>query len=407
MSAIELSVVIPFCDEGGNIIFTTQAMIEELDGFCKYEIILVDNMSHDHLVTKAGDREYPTYSRNYFASTGKDRTISTMFFRKGIVRYLQYDLKQGHWNAKNHGIQNSTGKYILFLDAHCIMKRDSVRKMVQFLRDWEGKEYDHPMTPDKKWKVGAVHAYINYILDSRCLEYKPQKKTFGYQFCTHQVDEYFLDAQKKEVEVSEQIRLVTRAAANPPDSRKQESWESKYGNNPIVKPYLNEHGVILDPSWPKRLTRFKREPYQVCVMSTCAMMCPRSLINELGMWNPEYGCYGGGESGMVWKQCICGYGHFIHPEAWCWHFADKRGYSWNHSDFVRNSFIAAYTVGGEPFLQQQVDLRLQKERPAVIQALAEDVRNKCKAEMAFIQSKQIVDFETYITWYLEHPGVWR
>lgn len=364
MSQIELSVVIPFCDEGSNVIFTTQAMIEELDGFCKYEIILVDNMSHDHLITKSGSREYPTYSRDFFFHPPKGATaeqvadqktwqkIGTMFFRKGIVKYFTYDLKQGHWNAKNHGIQNSTGKYILFLDAHCIMKRDSVRRMVQFLRDWEGKEYDHPMTPGKKWRVGGVHSFINYILDSRCLEYKPQKKSFGYQFCTHQQEEY-----------------------------------------------LDDKG--------QRQLRFPTKSYQVCVMSTCGMMCPRNVIDELGAWHPELGIYGGGESYMNWKQSTCGYGHFIHPEAWCWHHADKRGYCYNHSDFVRNSFIAAYVVGGEKFLQQQVEARKVKERPAVIEALADDVRNKCKTEMEFIQSRQVVDFETYIDWWLLHPGIWK
>lgn len=341
--SIDLSCIVPFADEGPNVIFTTQALIEELDGFCHYEIILVDNMSHDHLTCKAGEREYPIYSRDFF-QTAKGQ-INTMFFRKGIVRYFQHDSKLGHWNAKNLGIQNSRGKYVYFVDAHTIQKRDSLRKMLTWLREQDGKEYDHPLTPGKKWKVGAVHQYINYILDSRCLEYKPQKKTFGYQFCTHQVD-------------------------------------------PVTK-------------------GFPTKPYQVCVMSTCGMMCPRSVIDDLGAWNPEFGIYGGGESYINWKQSTCGYGHWIHPEAWCWHYADKRGYSWNHSDFVRNSFIAAYVVGGDEFLQQQVDARLHKDNPAVLRALADDVRTKCKADRDFVASRQIVDFNSYIDWWTANPGVWK
>lgn len=347
---MDLSVVIPFCNEMPQMAFTTQALIEELDGFCHYEIILVDNMSHDHLVTKAGDREYPTFSRNYLYNSTTGAKMSTWFFRKGVIKLFIYDAKQGHWNAKNHGIANSTGKYVFFLDAHCIMKRDSVRKMLTFLRENEGKTYEHPMTPGKPWRVGAVHAYINYMLDSRSLEYKPQKKTFGYQFCSHQM-------------------VVTK-------------------ENP-------------------RTLAFPTKPYQVCVMSTCGMMCPRAVLDDLGAWNPEFGIYGGGESYMNWKQSTCGYGHWIHPEAWCWHFADKRGYSWNHSDFVRNSFIAAYVVGGEEFLQQQIDARKKKENPGHIDVLANDVREKCKTDMEFIHGRQVIDFEAYIAWWEQNPGCWR
>ena len=166
----ECSVIIPFCNEGPNVVFTTQAIIEELDGFCKYEIILIDNQSDWYIdcsvknermtLMEGKERAYPIRSRAFFQGPPKSKNegsfINTMFFRKGIVKYLQYDVKQGHWNAKNHGIKNSRGRFLFFLDAHCIMKRDSLRKMIQFLRN----------PPEEK--IGGVHAYINYMLDSRC-----------------------------------------------------------------------------------------------------------------------------------------------------------------------------------------------------------------------------------------------
>lgn len=344
---MDLSIIVPFADEGSNVIFTTQALIEELDGFCKYEIILVDNMSHDHLVTKSGDREYPTYSRDFF-QTAKGR-ISTYFFRKGIVKYFQYDAKQGHWNAKNHGLANSTGKYVFFVDAHTIMKRDSLRKMLTWLRENDQKEFvNGPVT----YRVGGLHSYVNYILDSRSLEYKVQRKTFGYQFCTHQME-----------------------------------------------PYTDEKG--------QRQLRFPTQPYQVCVMSTCGMMCPRAVLDDLGWWNPEFGIYGGGESYMNWKQSTCGFGHWIHPEAWCWHYADKRGYCFNHTDFVRNAMIARYVVGGEAFLEEEVTLRLSKDNPAVLRALADDVKAKCKAERDRIAPRQVIDIDSYLAWWEAHPGTWK
>ena len=41
----EVSVIIPFCNEGQNVVFTAQSINDELQGFCKYEILLIDNQS--------------------------------------------------------------------------------------------------------------------------------------------------------------------------------------------------------------------------------------------------------------------------------------------------------------------------------------------------------------------------
>lgn len=348
----EVSVIVPFCNEGPNVVFTTQGLIEELDGFCKYEIILIDNMSDWYIdcsvknermpLMEGRERPFPVRSRAFFQGPpGAKRDgsfIDTMFFRKGIVKYLQYDAKQGHWNAKNHGIAHSKGRYLFFVDAHCIMKRDSLRNMIEFLRD----------PPEEK--IGGVHAYINYMLDSRCLEYRPQKdKFFGYQFCTNQREEY-TDAQGR------------------------------------------------------RQLRFPTRPYKVCVMSTCGMMSPRAVIAELGGWHPEFGIYCGGEGYMNFKQSTCGYHHWIHPQAQCWHWAEKRGYIWNHSDFVRNEQIAAYVNGGERALQFCIDGR--GASPAV-QSIAEDVRAKCRGEMEFVKARQVESLEAYFDRWIANPGVWK
>ena len=341
---MDVSVIIPFCNEGQNVVFTAQSLIEELDGFCKYEIILVDNQSDWHIdcsvknekmpLMNGQERPYTIRSRAFFqgppGSKNDGSTIGTMFFRKGVIKYVQYDDKQGHWNAKNKGIEVSSGQYLLFLDAHCIMSRDSVRKMVEFLR--------HP--PEEK--IGGVHAYINYMLDSRSLEYRPQKdKFFGYQFCTHQY--------------------------------------TKGGHK-------------------------RTEPYKVCVMSTCAMMCPRTVIDELGGWHPEFGIYCGGEGYMNFKQSTCGYHHWIHPECVCWHWAEKRGYQYWHKDFVRNEFIAAYVCGGERALQFCIEGRGNKP---VHHELADDVKEKCKAEREFIKSRQVETLEEYFDRWTANPGIWE
>lgn len=345
---MEVSVIIPFCNEVPQIVFTIQAMIEELEGFCDYEIIVIDNMSDEYMkcTTKAtvvnkqivmlpGAREFPVRQRSYF-QTAKG-TIGTWFFRTGRVKYLQYDKKLGHWNAKNHGIENSTGKFLFFLDSHCIMKRDSVRHMIEFLRD----------PPEEK--IGGVHAYINYMLDSRSLEYRPQRgKLFGYQFCTHQQEEYHIDGVRK--------------------------------------------------------LRFPTKPYKVCVMSTCGMMSPRSVIDELGGWHPEFGIYCGGEGYMNFKQSTCGYHHWIEPRAWCWHWAEKRGYQWNHQDYVRNEQIAAYVCGGKKALEFCVEQRGGKQ---VLRDIANDVIDKCSTEREFIKTKQVETLDKYWDRWEANPGVWK
>lgn len=348
---MELSVVIPFCNEVPQVVFTIQSIIEELEGFCDYEILAIDNMSSEYMkcITNVrltgekkrtmtpGDKslEFPIRQRSFFQN--HKGTINTAFFRQKKVRYLQYDDKQGHWNAKNHGIENSTGKFLFFVDAHCIMKRDSLRCMLEFLRN----------PPEEK--IGGVHAYINYMLDSRCLEYRPQRgKMFGYQFCTHQSEEYY--------------------------------------DNDVRK------------------LRFPTKPYKVCVMSTCGMMCPREVIDELGGWHSEFGIYCGGEGYMNYKQSTCGWHHWIHPKAWCWHWAEKRGYSWNHPDYVRNEQIAAYTCGGHSALQFCIDGRGGND---AILAIADDVVEKCTAEREFIKSKQVETLDQYWDRWEANPGVWK
>ena len=136
----------------------------------------------------------------------------------------------------------------------------------------------------------------------------------------------------------------------------------------------------------------------VPVMSTCGMMCPRSVIEEIGGWNTELGIYGGGEAYINWKHGTCGYNHYVHPRTRCWHYAEKRGYSWNYDDFMRNEFIAAYCVGGEEWLGKLVDQRKEKPqaRVEVIDAIALDIMTKCKSDRDFILSKQVMTYDEFV-----------
>jgi glycosyltransferase involved in cell wall biosynthesis len=276
-----ISAIVPACNEYPQIFFTVQSLLNEGAD----EVIVIGN--------KCTDKTTPYFSN----------------LRNPKVKYFVRDDKLSHWQAKNLGIEKSSGDVLFFCDAHCIIQ--GLQKLANFIKDG----------------MGGVHCVINYMLDPHDLIYAIKPEKFGYSFC----------------------------------------------------------------SAPK-----SAEPYKVPVMSTCGMMVSRKVVEELGGWNTELGIYGGGESYLLWKHTTCGYDHWVCPKAHCWHYAEKRGYSWNYNDYVRNTFIAAYCIGGEQWLNQQVEQRKEKDRPNVIDGIADDVRTVCKADRDFIAGKQVKTFDDFV-----------
>jgi len=271
--------------------------MEELDGYCKYEIIVIDNRSTDGL--------------DDFFKENKTKS----------VKYVKYDATKSHWIAKNKGLELATGRNIFFIDAHCIIGRDSLRKMIEFLDNFEGK-------------VGGVHMYHHpMIMKFRTYEHMPKRK-FTFRFRRAQQGEKF------------------------------------------------------------------EKPYEVAHMTTCGMMCPKKVFNELGGWNDYFGTRWGGEAYINLKHATCGYPHFIHPEAHYYHYKHSYGYTFDlKNDGYKNIMIPAYTLGGEEFFKGFVD-RLCKQkgvktRPSHYDRLAENVRAKCKKDRDFIASKQIMTLEEF------------
>ena len=292
---MDCSIVITACNERPHILYTIQSIMEELDGYCKYEIIIIDNRSTD----------------------GLDE-----FFRQNktnSIKYIKYDKTKSHWVAKNKGVELATGRNLFFIDAHCIIGRDSLRKMIEFLDNFEGK-------------VGGVHCYHHpMIMKFRTFEHMPKRK-FIFRFRRAQ--------QGKEFE----------------------------------------------------------KPYSVPHMTTCGMMCPKSVFDELGGWNDYFGTRWGGEAYINLKHGLCGYPHYIHPEAHYYHCKHSYGYTFDSKkDGYRNIMIPAYTLGGEEFFNDFVDnLCSQKKvkiRPSYYDKIADKVRINCKKDRDFIASKQIMTLE--------------
>ena len=277
-----ISAIIPCCNEYPQVLFTVQSVLE---GGAD-EVIVISNKSTDK-------------TNAYF---GNLRNPKVKFFIKDDIL--------SHWQAKNLGIEKSTGDLLFFVDAHCIMGGGSLKKLANFITD----------------DMGGVHCILHYMLDNTRLIYHFKPENMSYRFCTA-------------------------------------------------------------PSRPK--------PFVIPMMSTCAMMCTRKVINELGGWNDLFGIYGGGEAYFNLKHGTCGYPHYIHPEAYCWHYAEKRGYSWNYNDYVRNEFNAAYCVGGKEWLNLKADERKKKDNPAVIDGIITEVVDKCESDRKNIEEHQIMSLNEF------------
>lgn len=93
----KISIVMPAFNESKYITANLREVIETFDRFnCDYEVILVDDGSHDrtHALAMRVALEYPDH-----------------------IRIVRYDLNQGKGNALIAGFVHSFGDYIVFLDA--------------------------------------------------------------------------------------------------------------------------------------------------------------------------------------------------------------------------------------------------------------------------------------------------
>lgn len=293
---MDLSIIISACNEMPHLLYTVQSIMEELDGYCKYEIIIVDNLSTDGI--------------EKFFKVNLEKSIT----------YVKYDAKKSHWNAKNKGIELAKGRNVFFIDAHCIMGRDALRKQIEFLDNFNGK-------------IGGVHCYHHpMIMKFRKFEHYPRLKFF-FRFRRGQEGEKF------------------------------------------------------------------KKPYEVAHMSTCGMMCPKSVLDELGGWNKNFGTRWGGEAYMNLKHAICGYPHYIHPDTHYYHCKHNYGYTFDVKEGYRNLMIAAYCIGGDEWLNYTIEEFVKhkkvKSRPCFYDKLANQVKSACVEDRKFISEKQIMPLSDF------------
>jgi len=269
---------------------------------------------------------------------GYDRLIKTQTPR---IKALKYDDKLSHWCAKNYGILNSTGNVLFFIDSHCILAKNALVNMFKYYTE----HYEE--------LNGTLHLPLTYMgeLNGRELEYK----------------------------------LIT----NITDKNGIDSTNSKNSAH-------NMHYSF---------TRYKHQKntlhHRVSCMSTCGMMISRELmVDKLGMWPSELGIYGGGENFVNFTLAVMNYyiNVFTRPNV-LHHFAEKRQYSWNYDNWIRNRIIASYMSGGAEW--SKIFAMNARGRPKVLESMWNNVVEKCHEQREkikpFIKMSPIVWVENEVS----------
>jgi len=153
------------------------------------------------------------------------------------------------------------------------------------------------------------------------------------------------------------------------------------GQSLIYKPVMTPEKGEYHYSFTRY--RYEFNPYTVPCMSTCGMMLSKEIFSCLGGWPLELGIYSGGEHFMNFTLAILGYNKVIFPGAPLYHEGkEKRGYSSDASDMIRNRFIATYMYGGEELLELYA--HHSKGRPNVKADYVEEIKDKCHDQQKLI-----------------------
>jgi len=168
---MRLSVIVPGVNEFPQVLFTLQSINQALrDGGFEYEVIYINNWC-DEVARQVID------GKNRVEDKSADAVKACAGRGNKWLRYLHYKDKLSHWQAKNLGVQNSTGDFLWFVDAHCVAGTSIVR-MLNFYE----KHHDE--------LNGTMHLPLTYkILEGHRLIYKlvwvPETHELHYSFTTY------------------------------------------------------------------------------------------------------------------------------------------------------------------------------------------------------------------------------
>ena len=169
---MELSVIIPYVNEYPQLIFTLQAVAQDLLGRVDFEVAAIDNFCPEVEEMAKKDPNQPSI---YARDKGGDVVKGSQRASGGWLKAFEYKEKLSHWNAKRVGVENTTGDIFIFIDSHCIPARDSIYNMFKYYMR------------EKERLNGSLHLPLTYkILDSVRLIYKvvwhPETTELHYSF---------------------------------------------------------------------------------------------------------------------------------------------------------------------------------------------------------------------------------
>lgn len=330
----KLSIIMPFCGEYPQNIFTIMSIWNQLrDSDIDYEVIAVNNWN-DRVASQADykytcpdcktSRKIPRGEANRYRppygtdDPGGSRVKSYAKIHPWL-KYVEYPDKLSHWNAKNAGVAASTGGVLFFIDAHCALAPGSLVEMFNYYTKHPTAILD-----------GTLHMPLVYFLE------RPGPA------------------------------LIYKLVAKPEISMYHYSF-TRYRGSDV--------------------------PYTVPCMSTCGMMMSRYLYDLLGGWPAELGIYGGGENFINFTLAVLGKSVSIYPTRPLHHYAEKRGYNYEYVDYKRNQIIATYMFGGrERASKFSQHCKLDAK---TADRIITDIINKCSDHRALIEKSQIMDIEDW------------
>ena len=180
---MKLSIIIPFVGEWAQIVFTLRAVAELAQDACDFEVIAVDNWCHD---VEAQGRT-PDRGHAHVDKDGKKHPshIQTMAAKNSWLKYVHYEEKLSHWNAKRAGVEASTGDWLLFLDAHVVPSRRAIERQAYWferLLETHGEKttLHLPLT----YHILETHRLVYRLVDERATG------NVAYSFCGyHETEE--------------------------------------------------------------------------------------------------------------------------------------------------------------------------------------------------------------------------
>ena len=164
--------------------------------------------------------------------------------------------------------------------------------------------------------------------------------------------------------------------------------------------------LVADPErclYHYSFTKYRKSdtPYTVPCMSTCGMLMSRLIYDDLGGWPELMGIYGGGEHFVNFTLATLGYTIHIFPGAAVHHYAEKRGYNYEYTDYQRNRILATYMFGGEDMadtFSKQCKLD-ENTRLKVLQQVLDEGATQRQS----LASKQVIGIEEWVKkWRPDH-----